>query len=59
MSKQIEEIVLECGPCNKETDHLYLGDYGVLWKPVHVYSCLDCHNKVQSLVKLYKEKDVK
>lgn len=52
MTEKLTEILAECSPCKKETQHTYLGDYGIPQKPVYVYSCKECHHQFQSSVKL-------
>jgi len=48
----IELVEIECKRCEKPTPHLYLGNFGVSWKPIYLYSCQECKNKYHSLVRM-------
>lgn len=37
-----------CPNCKKDSPVLYLGNYGVQWKPAHLYSCLNCGERINS-----------
>ncbi len=50
--KLIEIVKIDCPECKEIKPHSYIGDFGVPWKPVYVYSCKGCGNRYQSLDKI-------
>ena len=54
--KKLEQVIIGCEKCEREVQHLYMGDYGVQWKPIHVYQCNHCKNLYNSLTKLKEVK---
>lgn len=57
LEDKIERVNIFCKPCDKNTEHIYLGNFGVRWKPIYLYSCQVCHGKYQSLNKLNKNQE--
>jgi hypothetical protein len=53
MKNKLETKVIKCiGYCQKPTKHIYLGEFGVQWKPIHIYQCKICRNQYHALEKI-------
>lgn len=44
----LEETIIDCKDCEQPTKHQYLGNYGVQWKPTHLYQCNKCGQRIHS-----------
>lgn len=49
---KLETIVRECGDCERETTHIYLGNFGAPWKNQYACQCMHCKTLYVSSRKL-------
>lgn len=56
---ELESIILDCKDCKRKIVHIYLGNFGVPWKPQYTYQCRHCKTLYVSKIKLKNKNENK